>query len=56
MVFFAFTVFSWIEPTWAPDKHAKMVLLKELLSQIYLNLKFENLRENESFSKNIFGS
>ena len=33
--------FSWIEPIWAPDKQAKMVLLKNSFSWRYLNAKFK---------------
>ena len=31
----------WIEPNWAPDKQAKMVLLKNLFSRRYSNVKVE---------------
>ena len=34
---------SWIEAIWAPDKQAKMVLLKNSFSRRYSNLKFEKI-------------
>ena len=61
--------YPWIQSTWAPDKQAKMLLLKGSFSWRYSNVrKFdfaqcksawrhlfrEYLRENEFFSKTIF--
>ena len=58
----------WIQPTWVPDKRAKMVLLKNSFSRRYSRNKclhadlhcaksnfrtFEYLHENEPFSKSI---
>ena len=46
--------FSWIEPIWAPDKQAKMVLLKNLFSRRYSNSKFQKFDSAQDFAESIF--
>ena len=40
--------FSWIEPTWAPDKQAKMSFLKNWFSRRYSNLKFKKFNSAQA--------
>ena len=51
--------FSWIEPIWAPDKHAEMVFLTNSFSRRCSNLKFEKVdstQANTAGSRNFLTS